>query len=121
MEDIILVCKECGQKFVYTAEEQEFYKEHGFTSQPQRCLGCRKKRKEASEAQSMKAMLQAPENFEVRCRICGRVFLTSYKDVLPDNGRVCMLCVTDDFDRETFFGSANLAVNKALGYPRFKG
>ena len=31
-EDKTLVCKECGQEFVFTAGEQEFYAERGFQS-----------------------------------------------------------------------------------------
>ncbi len=31
-EDKKLVCKECGQEFIFTAGEQEFYAEHGFAS-----------------------------------------------------------------------------------------
>ena len=29
-EDKILVCKECGNEFTFTAGEQEFYAERGF-------------------------------------------------------------------------------------------
>ena len=29
--DKTLVCKECGQEFTFTASEQEFYAEKGFT------------------------------------------------------------------------------------------
>ena len=29
-EDKTLVCKECGNEFVFTAGEQEFYAERGF-------------------------------------------------------------------------------------------
>ena len=35
-EDKTLVCKECGNEFVFTAGEQEFYAEKGFTNEPQR-------------------------------------------------------------------------------------
>ncbi len=121
LKDIVLLCKDCGQEFVYTAEEQKFFASKGITGKPSRCLNCRKKRKEANDARSMNAMLQNPERFEVKCRVCGRVYLTSYKDVLPDVAKVCMRCVPEDFDLVPFFGSSNLAVNKALGYPKFKG
>ena len=40
-EDKTLVCKECGQEFVFTAGEQEFYAERGFQNEPQRCKACR--------------------------------------------------------------------------------
>ena len=41
-EDKTLVCKECGQEFVFTAGEQEFYAERGFQLQslPRRSQGC---------------------------------------------------------------------------------
>ena len=46
-EDKTLVCKDCGNEFVFTAGEQEFYAEKGFTNEPQRCKECRDKRKHA--------------------------------------------------------------------------
>lgn len=45
-EDITLKCRECGEEFVFTAGEQQFYEEKGFTSQPVRCPACRKARKQ---------------------------------------------------------------------------
>ena len=36
-QDITLKCKDCGNDFVFTAGEQEFYAEKGFQNQPQRC------------------------------------------------------------------------------------
>ena len=49
-EDKTLVCKECGQEFVFTAGEQEFYAERGFQNEPQRCKACRDARKNAARA-----------------------------------------------------------------------
>ena len=46
--DKTLVCKECGQEFTFTASEQEFYAEKGFTTEPQRCKEVRAKRKNAA-------------------------------------------------------------------------
>ncbi len=46
MEDKTLVCKDCGQEFIFTVGEQEFYKEKGF-SEPLRCKPCRDARKNA--------------------------------------------------------------------------
>ena len=45
-EDKTLVCKECGNEFVFTAGEQEFYAEKGFNNEPKRCKPCREKRKQ---------------------------------------------------------------------------
>jgi DNA-directed RNA polymerase subunit RPC12/RpoP len=44
MEDRILVCADCGDDFVFTVGEQEFFEERGF-SEPRRCKDCRDKRK----------------------------------------------------------------------------
>ena len=35
-EDKTLVCRDCGQEFVFTAGEQEFYAEKGFQNEPTR-------------------------------------------------------------------------------------
>ena len=43
--DKTLTCKDCGAEFVFTAGEQEFFKEKGLTSEPVRCPKCRKARK----------------------------------------------------------------------------
>ena len=44
-EDKTLVCKDCGQEFVWTAGEQEFYASRGFENAPQRCKACRDARR----------------------------------------------------------------------------
>ncbi len=44
-EDKTLVCKECGEEFTFSASEQEFYAEKGFTNEPGRCPQCRAVRK----------------------------------------------------------------------------
>lgn len=43
--DKTLVCKDCGNEFVFTAGEQAFYKEKGLDNEPKRCKECRDKRK----------------------------------------------------------------------------
>src|SRR5215212_2214342 len=42
--DRTMTCRDCDQAFVFTAGEQAFYQERGF-SEPQRCPGCRQARK----------------------------------------------------------------------------
>ena len=44
-EDKTLVCKDCGNEFIFTAGEQEFYAEKGFQNEPLRCKDCRIARK----------------------------------------------------------------------------
>ena len=64
-EDKTLTCKECGEEFVFTASEQEFYAEKGFDNEPQRCKPCRDKRKNRGNG---------PREFhEAVCNACGGV------------------------------------------------
>ena len=43
--DKTLTCRDCGQSFTFTAGEQEFYAQKGFTNEPGRCPECRAARK----------------------------------------------------------------------------
>lgn len=45
--DITLTCTDCGKEFIFTAGEQAFYAEKGFTNQPKRCAPCRQANKDA--------------------------------------------------------------------------
>lgn len=62
-EDKTLICKDCGNEFVFTAGEQEFYAEKGFENEPQRCKECRVARKNAIK--------QSREMHDVICADCG--------------------------------------------------
>ena len=44
MSDKTITCRDCGEAFTFTAGEQAFYQERGY-SEPQRCPGCRAERK----------------------------------------------------------------------------
>ncbi len=47
--DKTIKCKDCGTEFTFTAGEQKFYEEHGFTNEPVRCKECRDARKAARQ------------------------------------------------------------------------
>lgn len=70
-EDKTLICKECGNEFVFTAGEQEFYAEKGFVNEPQRCKACRDARKNATRGER--------EWFEATCDSCGGVAKVPFK------------------------------------------
>ena len=50
-QDKTIVCKDCGQEFIFTVGEQEFYSERGFQNEPQRCKNCRDSRKNSGKSQ----------------------------------------------------------------------
>jgi CxxC-x17-CxxC domain-containing protein len=45
LTDQTLYCRDCGQEFVFTVGEQEFYASRGLTNTPGRCPSCRAARK----------------------------------------------------------------------------
>lgn len=77
-QDKTLVCKDCGQEFVFTASEQDFYEEKGFTNEPQRCKPCRDARKNARGSGSQREM------FDAVCASCGKPCRVPFK---PTEGR----------------------------------
>ena len=48
LKDRRLTCVTCGDSFVWTAGEQEFYAEKKFANPPKRCKACRKERAAAA-------------------------------------------------------------------------
>lgn len=46
LEDKTIKCVDCGEEFLFTIGEQEFYREHGLTHAPTRCKRCREARKD---------------------------------------------------------------------------
>lgn len=46
MPDKTIICKDCNAEFIFSENEQAFYKEKGFENEPLRCPACRKARKQ---------------------------------------------------------------------------
>jgi hypothetical protein len=44
-QDKVLTCSDCGREFTWSADEQAFFKEKGFTNEPKRCKDCRDAKK----------------------------------------------------------------------------
>lgn len=61
-QDKTLNCKDCGEEFMFSASEQDFYAEKGFTNEPQRCKPCRQARKNGGVQREM---------FSATCAECG--------------------------------------------------
>lgn len=82
--DKTLTCRDCGAEFIFTAGEQEFYAEKGFTNEPGRCPDCRsrRRRERTSGTREMHAAV---------CAECGEETQVPFK---PTNGRpvYCSTC-----------------------------
>ncbi len=73
MQDKTLVCRDCGAEFVFSAAEQEFFAEKGFTNEPGRCPSCRAARKQAQGGAPRRSggFQQQREMFPATCAACG--------------------------------------------------
>ena len=86
-QDITLKCRDCGNDFVFSAGEQEFYAEKGFQNQPQRCKACRNQRKNATGKPQK-------EFFTTTCHKCGKEARVPFQ---PSNDRpvYCSECFAE--------------------------
>jgi len=77
--DSTLTCRDCGQAFVFTSGEQDYYASRGF-SEPGRCPDCRAARKAqrdggssyGSGGSSYAGRGGSREMFDVTCSSCGQ-------------------------------------------------
>jgi CxxC-x17-CxxC domain-containing protein len=68
LEEKTLRCRDCGQEFVFTTGEQEFYQAHGLQNDPSRCPQCRaeRRRSRGGEVNSRPRQMHT-----VTCAACG--------------------------------------------------
>ncbi len=86
-EDQHLRCVDCGESFLFTAGEQNFYREHGLTHAPTRCKRCRESRKvQRSErpARSEAGPARDREMHTAKCSECG---METQVPFVPSPGR----------------------------------
>jgi CxxC-x17-CxxC domain-containing protein len=58
--DVTIVCRECGDEFVFSSSEQEFYARKSLTHQPSRCASCRSILKGQRAANAMQLSTKSP-------------------------------------------------------------
>lgn len=77
MKDRTIECRDCGNQFVFSAREQEFFAEKGF-QEPKRCKHCRDSRKSAKRERNQR------QEYEVVCDKCGDITHVPFR---PSVGR----------------------------------
>ena len=90
--DKTLVCKDCGQDFIFTVGEQEFYAEKGFQNEPVRCRECRSARKSQTSRGSSEG--RGRELFDAVCAECGAETKVPFKPRL-DKPVYCKECFSN--------------------------
>ncbi len=69
-EDQQLICSDCGQSFTFSAEDQEFFRERGYSA-PKRCKSCRQAKKN-EQAGGGGYHRSASQSTTVICSGCGQ-------------------------------------------------
>ncbi len=67
-QDKTLKCRDCGTDFIFTASEQDFFAEKGFTNEPTRCKPCR----DAKKGNNTRGGFSNREMFPAVCAECGK-------------------------------------------------
>ena len=71
-QDKTLSCRDCGEDFTFSASEQEFYAEKGFTNEPVRCRSCRAARKQRNNRDNFGYGRRTQrEMHDTTCSACG--------------------------------------------------
>jgi CxxC-x17-CxxC domain-containing protein len=87
-QDRTLTCRDCGESFVFSAGEQEFFATKGLTNDPQRCPTCRTA---AKRARDTGAQAGSREYHAALCSSCGGQAVVPFQ---PRNDRpiYCSTC-----------------------------
>ncbi|NLA86865.1 MAG: zinc-binding protein [Clostridiales bacterium] len=88
--DLTITCKDCGRKFVFRADEQNFFAEKGY-DEPTRCKDCRTARKNGRQTAGSgpRSGVQSGgfterELYPAVCAACGEKTMIPFK---PREGR----------------------------------
>jgi len=87
--DKTIACIDCGAPFIFSANEQEFYAQKGFSNEPKRCKICRDRRKTGGVGDGGSRQL-----YNVTCDACRKATQVPFN---PTNGKpvYCRDCYRD--------------------------
>lgn len=103
-QDKTLVCQDCKQEFVWTASEQAFFADKGFSA-PVRCQDCRRKRKAEKQGGGNGRFDRSNgprgerEMFTIVCAECGNEGQVPFKPRNPESV-LCADCFRKQKDAE---------------------
>ena len=72
-QDRSLTCQDCGQSFTFSADDQAYHAEKGYTNEPKRCPSCRQARRGERSGVGYSSYGQSRrEMFPAVCAQCGK-------------------------------------------------
>ena len=121
--DKTLTCADCGTPFTFSAEDQAFHQEKGFTNEPRRCQSCRAtKRAERNSgggysggSGSGSGYGAQREMFSVICSQCGKEAQVPFQ---PSSGRpvYCSDCFRSQRPSGNDYGGSSRGGGSRGGY-----
>jgi CxxC-x17-CxxC domain-containing protein len=88
LEDKMLVCQDCGSKFLFTAGEQKFFLDKGLQNIPKRCKSCVDKYKTK--------LHEKHPVWPIKCRSCGKRAEVSFEAKTEDV--LCESCFNKEIE-----------------------
>ena len=106
LRDKTLTCVECGEEFLFSADEQLFFREKGFLHERKRCGSCKAKRAQGPARVQAMAI----------CSACGRSTIVPFR---PHRGRLvlCRSCFRGNMQERVWVAAARTTPRKALVIP----
>jgi CxxC-x17-CxxC domain-containing protein len=71
-QDKTLICRDCGQEFIFSSGEQEFFASKGLLNEPGRCSNCRSARRSSGPSDRGFRSGGSRELTTVTCSSCGQ-------------------------------------------------
>ena len=90
-QDKTLQCSDCGATFTFSADEQEFFAQKGYTNEPKRCPSCRQSRR--AQRYGAEGIRAPQKRYPAVCAQCGKETEVPFE---PRQGRpvYCSECYT---------------------------
>jgi len=89
LQDRVLVCKDCNNKFLWTAGEQKFFYDKGLQNIPKRCKICVAKYKEK--------LHEKHPVWQIKCRICQKKAEVPFEPKSDDI--LCEICFNKELEK----------------------
>ena len=88
-QDKTLVCSDCSANFTFSADDQEFFAQKGYTNEPKRCPICRETRKSQRNSNSYSngygsSYSTQRQMYPATCSDCGKSTEVPFE---PRNGK----------------------------------
>ncbi len=100
-EDRSLTCVDCGQSFIFSADDQAYHAEKGYTNEPKRCASCRQGRRDSRPNDGFDGYNRGPrEMHSVVCAECGKDATVPFKP-RGDRPVYCSDCYSRQGGRST--------------------